>query len=683
MPPPSDPTLQIWYDGADATQFQPTNPSSGDAITQWNDKSAAAHNANPIGGPTTRPAFTASIQNGKSAVWFDGTSDALEANMATALQSLTGSSLIWVGKTVDSTLNQQALQSTIKSGGAHVSTGGRQIFMSGSSTYVVGTASGSAISDTIVDNEWHIHTLIFDGTQTGNSNRLKYRIDGYQRNLTFTSNVSSSTSPVGNGILFGTNANSTNYFKGYMGEVLLYTKALSPTEITNTENYLFTKWGTSAIPPSPTPSLTPSVTPSISITPSTSPTIAPPATGSQVTYTPATFFNAFESQSGVTTTNGISTNNGAWQLFYANQPLTILPMVNNIGLNSYAVGSNTWTWYAAVASTNNSTGSWGSVQTISAGTTYNYTAGGFNSATTNMTSSINIPANRYFLLANSGGPFYRTVRNSSSRTAMVSGSAMVTAINNVALGNWPSGGTTTIPTAFGGAGTGYTFYTGSVHVMSAKFVRTSDFATLTGSLAFNGTSQFLSYSPGFTFGSGAFTLEGWFYNTSNFTNRGIVGAPVTSPVGALNLFFASGTVITSDKNGGGGQFNYTMPSAITTNVWHHFIYNRNADGTTAVYIDGIRSNTNTDSLNYDTATDVVGRYYGGYWPGNWTNMRITIGTAVYDSTQTTQPYSTAPLTALANTRYLMLAENITTDSAGIQTVTNNNGVTRSSILKPF
>lgn len=429
-------------------------------------------------------------------------------------------------------------------------------------------------------------------------------------------------------------------------------------------------------------SVTPSVSITPSITPSTSPIALPPATGSQVTYAPATFFDAFTSQSAITASQGISTNNGAWQLFYANQATTIMPIANNIGLNSYAVGGNSWTWYAAVASADNSTGSWGAVQTISANTSYTYTAGGFNPTAT--TSSVTIPANRYFLIANSGGPFYRTVRTlSNSRTAMVSGSAMVTAINRVALGNWPTGGTTTIPTAFGGSDSAYTLYTGSVHVMSAKFVRTSDYSPLTGSLIFNGTNQYLSYSPGFTFGAGAFTLEGWFFNNSGFTTKGIVGAPVTSPVGALNLFFANSTTITSDKNGGGGQFSYTMPSAISTNVWHHFIYNRNSNGTTAVYIDGIRSNTQTDSLNYDTATDVVGRYYGGYWPGYWTNMRITIGTAVYDSAQTTQPYSTAPLNVLANTKYLMLAANITTDTAGIQTITNNNTVTRSSALKPF
>jgi len=45
----------------------------------------------------------------------------------------------------------------------------------------------------------------------------------------------------------------------------------------------------------------------------------------------------------------------------------------------------------------------------------------------------------------------------------------VTVCNKVALGNWPSGGTTVIPSQFGGAGTGYTFYTGASHVHSVVF----------------------------------------------------------------------------------------------------------------------------------------------------------------------------------------------------------------------
>ncbi len=142
----------------------------------------------------------------------------------------------------------------------------------------------------------------------------------------------------------------------------------------------------------------------------------------------------------------------------------------NIGLVPHTGGTNSWTWYVATGSVNDSTASWSNVSTLTLSRTGAYVGGQLTSSSINTT--IQIPAGRYFLIANSGGPFYRTVRSlSNNRVGLVSGSAFVTAINRVALGNWPTGGTTTIPTQFGGSGTGYTEYTSSVHVMSVKFTK--------------------------------------------------------------------------------------------------------------------------------------------------------------------------------------------------------------------
>ena len=48
------------------------------------------------------------------------------------------------------------------------------------------------------------------------------------------------------------------------------------------------------------------------------------------------------------------------------------------------------------------------------------------------------------------------------------------------------------------------------------------YTTLAGSLLFNGSTQYLTTSPGMTLGSGAFTIEGWFYNTGNFSQRPMI-----------------------------------------------------------------------------------------------------------------------------------------------------------------
>lgn len=192
-------------------------------------------------------------------------------------------------------------------------------------------------------------------------------------------------------------------------------------------------------------------------------------TGTLISYTTGTFFDAFTSQSGVVSTDAFNTNQGCWQLYYSHTTVTINQGNNRIGLNSYFGGSNSWTWYVAVSNSDSTIGNWGAVSGLTSSQSFTYTAGGFNTSNLNQT-TVTIPANRYFLIMNNGGPFYRTVKTlASNRTAQVGGSNYVTVCNKVALGNWPGGGTTTIPTQFGGSGSGYTFYDGRVHVHSVIF----------------------------------------------------------------------------------------------------------------------------------------------------------------------------------------------------------------------
>jgi hypothetical protein len=91
--------------------------------------------------------------------------------------------------------------------------------------------------------------------------------------------------------------------------------------------------------------------------------------------------------------------------------------------------------------------------------------------------------------------------------------------------------------------------------------------------------------------------------------------------------------------------------------------------------------TQTDSQNWGDS-NWVGRFYGGYFPGYITNFRVTIGAAVYNSNNATITAPTAPLTAGANTEYLMLGAVVTTDTSGTQTVTNN-GTVLQTATKPF
>ena len=230
-----------------------------------------------------------------------------------------------------------------------------------------------------------------------------------------------------------------------------------------------------------------------------------------------------------------------------------------------------------------------------------------------------------------------------------------------------------------------------------------NYTPLAGSLQFNGSTQYLSMSPGFALGTGAYTIEGWFYNNANYTSQRALVA--TDQSNALSLFSTDAQSFTLDKYGGGGARTYTFPaSTLQINKWQYIILNRNAGtqvetmwvGTfvnTSSYVTcsratsaaggtSVSGGTQVNNLDYTGVCNWIGRFYGGYWAGFITNLRATVGTAVYNSTSSTVTAPTDPLTSLANTKYLMLGANVTLDTSGTQTVTNNGTVTQSATV-PF
>ena len=224
-------TLQSWFDGSDSTKFIPSGPADGDTFTQWTDKSNFAHNANPTGGATTRPTFRTNVLNTRSIVRFDGTNDCLSINPVAWAQSLSGMTILVVAK-YTSTSGARTLTVTDQSDmGIFIDT-----------NYKVSMNGATADTSTAADTSFHIHTLVFDGTQSTDATKLVYRIDGSAETLTFTGSVGSTTS-ASNGTIFLGCDDSTQYLNGDVAEFLMFNKALNASEITSVESYLTTKWG--------------------------------------------------------------------------------------------------------------------------------------------------------------------------------------------------------------------------------------------------------------------------------------------------------------------------------------------------------------------------------------------------------------------------------------------------------
>ena len=171
-----------------------------------------------------------------------------------------------------------------------------------------------------------------------------------------------------------------------------------------------------------------------------------------------------------------------------------------------------------------------------------------------------------------------------------------------------------------------------------------------GSVLLNGTSQFLSVtsSSNFAFGTGDFTVEGWFYQTADNTY------PTALEIGAhINatgiLFITKYSGVACIYSGG-----FVGSTATTLNAWNHIAWVRSS-GVLQIYVNGVGGTSAAFTNNLtDTSTVTIGKSNlntaGYYYPGNMSNLRVVKGTAVYTSNFTP---STRPLAVITNTQLLM------------------------------
>jgi len=208
--------------------------------------------------------------------------------------------------------------------------------------------------------------------------------------------------------------------------------------------------------------------------------------------------------------------------------------------------------------------------------------------------------------------------------------------------------------------------------------------TLAGSLSFDGSSNYLSLTPGISVGTGAFTVEGWFYNKTSFVNAPILGSSSSSSESLTIVFRDSNSIIVSTPSGNYNQlFIFPGGFSVSLNKWHHIAIVADTRKVSNMYIDGVyRAPYTTIDYNFSGISDLVGRNASGYWPGYITNYRFVLGSAVYYPGVGIISLPSAPLLAIPGTQYLMLGDNVTTDTSNTQTVTNN-GVTKSNTYRPF
>jgi hypothetical protein len=250
VPPNIIPNLNLWYNASASTttvnnvnknNFQ-TSVVNGTSISKWVDLQAIGGDSNVNGGTGKEPNYAIPIQNGLGAVFYtSANSENLDINPIAWMATLSGFTIYVLARPTSLPATQFPLTVTDTSTG---------MWWNGTN-WSIGCTAGNRGTVTVTNDttKFHIYGMIFDGSQTGNANRLKFRYDRADKTLTFTGTIPAVTgSPAyyffgGNNRSAGTGgATAGTYMDGYIGEVMIWTRTLTPAEQSSVELYLNTKW---------------------------------------------------------------------------------------------------------------------------------------------------------------------------------------------------------------------------------------------------------------------------------------------------------------------------------------------------------------------------------------------------------------------------------------------------------
>ena len=208
---------------------------------------------------------------------------------------------------------------------------------------------------------------------------------------------------------------------------------------------------------------------------------------------------------------------------------------------------------------------------------------------------------------------------------------------------------------------------------------------------FDGSGDSLSVPAGnaFAYGTGDFTIEGWFYQLSALAYGGVLYAQTVS--GTNYILITAGANSATPANNLVFHFNTSGASTFLTstnqfqlNQWNHFAVVRQS-GVAYLYINGVANGSAacTQDFSNTTYNPTIGTYsHSGiyYFPGYISNIRVVKGTAVYTSAFTPP---TSALTAVTNTQLLTCQSNRLIDNSTNAFAITKAGDTKVSAFGPF
>jgi hypothetical protein len=229
------PGLAVWLDAADSTAVT----QSGGSVSAWRGKSPLTLDMvqNTSG---ARPTYESNVQNGLPALRFT-TSQMMQSTSNLTLppdqtwfvsfRPLAGSNMIFIEQSPDVNTNQGSY--FYGSNNALV-----QIRRSGVRTIFDASGVGATVFPL---GSWYIASVVNSNVTNVQSNDVYWSINGARRNTTIDSNLLTGSA---SNLLY-INPTSRVTASNYTGEILIYNRALPPSEVRLVERYLSYKWGVS------------------------------------------------------------------------------------------------------------------------------------------------------------------------------------------------------------------------------------------------------------------------------------------------------------------------------------------------------------------------------------------------------------------------------------------------------
>jgi hypothetical protein len=217
--------LVLYLDAANQASY----PGSG---TTWFDLTDNKNNGTLTNGPTFNSA------NGGSIV-FDGVDDYVLCSKQTSLVSTTQ-------LTMCAWMKRNLFNSRVIGVGQSVGVGNDVIFElwdDGFAYFEVGNGANSYGTVANTSTDWQYLVMTFDGTQSGNANRLKGYVNGALQTLNYNTSIPSSTGTVDAPLIIGAGLITGAYSNGNISNIKIYNRALSASEVQQNYNALKYRFG--------------------------------------------------------------------------------------------------------------------------------------------------------------------------------------------------------------------------------------------------------------------------------------------------------------------------------------------------------------------------------------------------------------------------------------------------------